>query len=372
MTVYGVGISRYDLTTTINELDWQESVISRYDPTSSLPSSPSVGDRYISTATANGWTEKYIYEYAGIYWNEIIPNEGFTCTVEDENKDYKYNGSQWDLHTSKSLVSTGFTYIQSSASTTWTIPHGLGTKYVHIKFYDVSDDSEIIPTSFIGTSTSTATAIFSVAKAGRAVVSAPSTIAINSYLHDQTSSSTTWTVSHKLNTQYVVFTCYDSSDKKIYPVTETATDNDTLTLTFSTSKVGKVRVLASGSASVTTAGIISESVSNAGVSIADGLKLLAGLVVNRTATAANLTLDVDDYYIGVTSTAAARTITLPTAAVSAGKSYIIKDESGGALTNNITIDTETSETIDGVNTYVISSNYGSVTVICDGTNWFIV
>jgi predicted ATP-dependent Lon-type protease len=61
----------------INGLDWQESVKDRYDPTSALPPTPSTGDRYISIATANGWTVNYIYEYNGTSWDEIIPDEGF-------------------------------------------------------------------------------------------------------------------------------------------------------------------------------------------------------------------------------------------------------------------------------------------------------
>ena len=41
-----------------------------------------------------------------------------------------------------------------------------------------------------------------------------------------------------------------------------------------------------------------------------------------------------------------------------GRIFIIKDESGAAGTNNITIATGGSETIDGVSTITITSNYG--------------
>src|SRR5438128_2357015 len=61
--------------------------------------------------------------------------------------------------------------------------------------------------------------------------------------------------------------------------------------------------------------------------------------VARTATATTYTALTTDVYIGVTSTASARTINLPAAATcGAGKTYIVKDESGAAGTNNITID----------------------------------
>jgi len=76
----------------------------------------------------------------------------------------------------------------------------------------------------------------------------------------------------------------------------------------------------------------------------------------------------------VTSTAAARTITLPLAnAVPAGWQTTVKDESGGALTNNITIARAGADTIDGATSNVINLNYGSRTVYSDGVSkWFII
>lgn len=100
------------------------------------------------------------------------------------------------------------------------------------------------------------------------------------------------------------------------------------------------------------------------------LSYLGGARVARRATAGNLTCDsggVADYYVGVTSTASARTITLP--AATAGRAIIVKDESGGAGTNSITV-VPASGTIDGQANYVISSNYGLKGFISDGTNWF--
>ncbi len=93
----------------------------------------------------------------------------------------------------------------------------------------------------------------------------------------------------------------------------------------------------------------------------------------RVTTATDYTASARDTYIGVTSTAAARTVTLPTVAA-AGKNRVIeiKDESGGAGTNNITVDGAGSETIDGAANYVIGTNYGSVTVICTGAAWEVL
>lgn len=50
----------------------------------------------------------------------------------------------------------------------------------------------------------------------------------------------------------------------------------------------------------------------------------------------------------------------------------IKDASGNAGVNNITITTEGSETIDGAATAVINSNYSAIKIYTDGTNFFIL
>lgn len=90
--------------------------------------------------------------------------------------------------------------------------------------------------------------------------------------------------------------------------------------------------------------------------------------IKRTNTATDYTVLVTDYYVTVSSTAAARTLTLPSASsVGDGAKFIVKDTSGGAGTNSITITRAGSDTIDGANTAVINSNYGSLTLISDGS-----
>ena len=73
-----------------------------------------------------------------------------------------------------------------------------------------------------------------------------------------------------------------------------------------------------------------------------------------------------------TSTGAC-TITLDTDDLDVGKVIIIKDAGGlaGSENNNITIETEGAETIDGANTQTISVNYGSIQLYSNGSNWFI-
>ena len=67
------------------------------------------------------------------------------------------------------------------------------------------------------------------------------------------------------------------------------------------------------------------------------------------------------------------TITLPATGLSAGTQFIIKDSGGGASSYNITVDPQ-SKTLDGSTTdLVISSNFGSVTLLVDGShNYWIM
>jgi len=88
-------------------------------------------------------------------------------------------------------------------------------------------------------------------------------------------------------------------------------------------------------------------------------------------TTATYTAKAGDRVIGV-NRAGTVTVTLPTAEVRPGRVYTVKDESGAAATNNITVDTEGAENIDGASTDVINVNYESKSYYSDGTNWFIL
>lgn len=91
---------------------------------------------------------------------------------------------------------------------------------------------------------------------------------------------------------------------------------------------------------------------------------------NIVTTSSNYTALANDVIIEVTTTASAVTVSLPSPSVNnAGKFYIIKDISGTAATNNISI-VPLSGTIDGAASLVISFNYGVAQVYSDGTNYF--
>ena len=64
------------------------------------------------------------------------------------------------------------------------------------------------------------------------------------------------------------------------------------------------------------------------------------------------------------------TITLPTAVGDSGGEVIVKNVTNS--TNSITVDTTSSQTIDGTTTKILNTAYASVTIVSDGTNWMIV
>lgn len=103
----------------------------------------------------------------------------------------------------------------------------------------------------------------------------------------------------------------------------------------------------------------------------------SGLQVDTTFAWKHVSSSVDDTstdetIIGIDDTTVARTVTLQTADVVAGRIVIVKDESGAAGTNNITVDTQGAELIDGVASVSITANYGVIRVYSDGTNWFTI
>ena len=67
------------------------------------------------------------------------------------------------------------------------------------------------------------------------------------------------------------------------------------------------------------------------------------------------------------------TITLPSKSSSQGRVLQFKDVLGNANSNNVTIDGDGSDTIDGNATYVINHNREGITLVCDGINgWMIM
>ncbi len=130
--------------------------------------------------------------------------------------------------------------------------------------------------------------------------------------------------------------------------------------------------------SINTTGGALGTVTSVSVVTANGF---SGSVANATTTPAiTLTYNGSDAYVAVTGTYAVLTtdyivnctsgtftVTLPTAVGVTGKPYIIKNSGAGV----ITIATTSAQTIDGVSTKTLSSQYDAVTLVSNGANWIV-
>ena len=77
-----------------------------------------------------------------------------------------------------------------------------------------------------------------------------------------------------------------------------------------------------------------------------------------------------DTVLLVTTAGGAVEIDLPAVASSSGRTLVVKDEGGVAATSAITIDPNSTETLDGSATSAtITTNFGFMTLFCDGTQW---
>jgi len=94
---------------------------------------------------------------------------------------------------------------------------------------------------------------------------------------------------------------------------------------------------------------------------------IPGLVPVTEVTTTPFTADLTDYYLAV-DVATAVSVVLPVSPT--GTVFVIKDTDGDAATNPITVTAST--TIDGAASALINTNYGSITLIFNGTEWNIV
>lgn len=87
------------------------------------------------------------------------------------------------------------------------------------------------------------------------------------------------------------------------------------------------------------------------------------------AKSASFTAAVD--YVYIITQGENVTATLPAASGNSGKTIKFK-ATVGSPTYSITLDGNSAETIDGELTYVMSTNYEAVEIVCDGSNWFVI
>ena len=96
--------------------------------------------------------------------------------------------------------------------------------------------------------------------------------------------------------------------------------------------------------------------------------IIAYVSINNTNSP--YTAAVTTEYISCDTSGGAITINLPSASVSQGESWTIKDRTGNANTNNITIQSLVGgKTIDTAANFIINASFQSVTILYNGTNF---
>lgn len=78
----------------------------------------------------------------------------------------------------------------------------------------------------------------------------------------------------------------------------------------------------------------------------------------------------DGYYVLLINTTSAKTVNLP-ATPANGDVYNIKDMTGNAAANNITV-SGNGKNIDGVASYIMNTNYSSSVFMYNGTTWSVL
>lgn len=130
-------------------------------------------------------------------------------------------------------------------------------------------------------------------------------------------------------------------------------------------------------AGVNTAQMVLNPSGNLGIGTMSPKSMLhvnGSISVKRTASAAgNYTVLATDFLVGKSGiTGGGDTVTLPDPAVAeVGRLYLVKDESGTAGTNSITINAAAGN-VDGAASKTINVDYGSVWAYTNGSNWFLV
>jgi len=100
------------------------------------------------------------------------------------------------------------------------------------------------------------------------------------------------------------------------------------------------------------------------------LNIIGSIGVVTVSKSGNYTAGASDHVILVSASGGAVTITLPAAASSSGRIYQIKKTDASA--NALTIKGNAAEIIDSANTVSTSTQFQSYTLVCDGTQWWIL
>jgi len=105
--------------------------------------------------------------------------------------------------------------------------------------------------------------------------------------------------------------------------------------------------------------------------MADAININSSVTITIVDSATYTVLGTDDILHVQFTTTGTVTITLPTVQATDSRVIVIKDADGNAATNNITIETEGAETIDGATNFAMNVNSMSVDLYLIESNWYI-
>ena len=141
-----------------------------------------------------------------------------------------------------------YKHSQAVAATTWTVSHNFDYQYVNVDVYD-GNDQMVIPTTLTATDSNTITLTFSSPVSGNAIVSTGGQ-AIDergkNVVHNQSTPSANWRVTHSIGDQYPSVTVYDSDDNVIIPQQINAADGSKMDIVFSEAVSGNANISVGG------------------------------------------------------------------------------------------------------------------------------
>ena len=109
-------------------------------------------------------------------------------------------------------------------------------------------------------------------------------------------------------------------------------------------------------------------------SLADSIQALSRFSLEQDVRVVTTTYSMDplDDLVLANAAGGAFTVTLPPIVNAQRKPYYVKRINAYTGANDVTVDGFGSETIDGSATFVLLARYESISVLHDGTQWWIV
>lgn len=109
---------------------------------------------------------------------------------------------------------------------------------------------------------------------------------------------------------------------------------------------------------------------NQTLKVASGLPSWGDITFNTSTKTSNYTAATSDTVLLADAASGNVTITLPTASTASGYRFFVKRIDGSA--NSVSVQRSGSDTIDGVASQSLDVQYTSITIVSNGSNWFII